>query len=98
MTGQLELSLDKIENILTSLDGTRNPALPDLYLILATPEVHFSGRLLNSDLISATYYFKVDLWALDLKGRVREGYYFLDDSSPLERNIGVLRICLDLHA
>jgi hypothetical protein len=61
VTGKLELGLNKIENILAALDGTRNPALPDFYLILAAPEVYFSGRLLDGDLIPGTYYFKVDL-------------------------------------
>lgn len=94
VTGELELGLHKIENILVALDGTRHPALPNLDLVLAASEVHFSGRFLDGDLIPGSYYFKVDLWALDLEGGVREGYYFLDDSSALEGYIGVLRVCL----
>ncbi len=66
MTSELELSLNKIEYVLTALNCTSDPTLPDLYLILTPFEVHFPSRLVNSDLISSSDDFKVYLWALDI--------------------------------
>jgi hypothetical protein len=87
VASEKKLRLDEIEDVLTALDSARHPTFPDLYLVLTPSKVYLASRIFDCNLVSASHDLEVDLGCLDLKGAVRKGYYFLDDSATLKGDI-----------